>query len=81
MGITVCTYPNGKLGDGMQYESIVSSGFTSPVIAGCLLDRNVDGALDVAGHLRQRHDGRITIIIFILLFIIVIIISQSRVWS
>jgi len=54
----VCTYPNGKLAGGMQYETLVSSGFTSPVIAGCILDRNMEGALEVAGHLRQRHDGR-----------------------
>lgn len=57
-GITVCQYPNGKLAGGMQYETLVSSGFTSPVIAGCILDRNMAGALEVAGNLRQRHDGR-----------------------
>jgi hypothetical protein len=54
----VCKYPNGKLKNGMQYESLVSSGFTSPVIAGMVLDRNMDGALEIAGNLRQRHDGR-----------------------
>ena len=57
-GVTVCKYPNGKLKNGMQYESLVSSGFTSPVIAGMVLDRNMDGALEIAGNLRQRHDGR-----------------------
>ena len=41
-----------------QYESLVSSGFTSPVIAGMVLDRNMKGALEIAGNLRQRHDGR-----------------------
>ena len=44
VGLTVCTYPNGKLGDGMMYETIVSTGFTSPNIAGMLLDRNVENA-------------------------------------
>ena len=39
-GVTVCVYPHGKLGSGMQYDTLVSSGFTSPVIAG-LLDRHV----------------------------------------
>ena len=57
-GITVCSYPNGKLGSGMQYETLVSSGFVSPVIAGAVLDRNMEGAIEAAGHLRQRHDGR-----------------------
>ena len=57
-GVTVCNYPNGKLKDGMQYENLVSSGFTSPVIAGMVLDRNMNGALEIAGNLRQRHDGR-----------------------
>ena len=44
VGITVCTYPNGKLGNGMMYDTLVSTGFTSPNIAGMLLERNVDGA-------------------------------------
>ena len=52
-GITVCTYPHGKLAAGMQYTNLVSSGFTSPVIAGMVLDRNMKGALEVAGNLRQ----------------------------
>ena len=57
-GVTVCNYPNGKLKNGMRYENLVSSGFTSPVIAGMVLDRNMKGALEIAGNLRQRHDGR-----------------------
>lgn len=57
-GITVCTYPNGKLGDGMMYENLVSSGFTSPVIAGLIFDDNLDDATKVTGFIRQRHDGR-----------------------
>jgi hypothetical protein len=57
-GVTVCNYPNGKLKNGMRYENLVSSGFTSPVIAGMCLDRNMSGALEIAGNLRQRHDGR-----------------------
>ena len=47
-GETVCTYPHGKLANGMQYTNLVSSGFTSPVIAGMVLDRNMKGALEVA---------------------------------
>ena len=42
----------------MKYDTLVSSGFTSPVIAGLLLDRDVQGALEVAGDVRARHDGR-----------------------
>ena len=57
VGITVCTYPNGKLGDGMNYENIVSTGFTSPNIAGMLLERNVDGARTMATNIRNRHSG------------------------
>ena len=57
-GVTVCAYPNGKLANGMQYTNLVSSGFTSPVIAGMVLDKNMSGALEIAGNLRQRHDGR-----------------------
>jgi len=57
-GVTVCTYPNGKLGDGMQYDSLVSSGFTSPVIAGLLLDGDVDEAERINKYIRARHDGR-----------------------
>lgn len=56
--ITVCTYPNGKLGDGMQYDTLVSTGFTSPVVSGMLLDRNTEGALTIAGWIRTRQDGR-----------------------
>jgi len=57
-GIRACTYPNGKLGKGMQYDSIVSIGFTYPVVAGMLFDRNVDDATTIAGYIRARHDGR-----------------------
>tara|TARA_B100000795_G_C22776814_1_gene430382 strand:+ start:127 stop:1620 length:1494 start_codon:yes stop_codon:yes gene_type:complete len=57
IGICVCTYPNGKLGDGMMYETIVSTGFTSPNISGMLLDRNVTDACTIAQHIRTRHNG------------------------
>lgn len=57
-GITVCTYPNGKLGNGMQYDTLVSIGFTYPVVAGLILDRNLDDAEAVAKDIRGRHDGR-----------------------
>ena len=40
------------------HQTLVSSGFTSPVMAGMLLDRNMPDALEVVGWLRQRHDGR-----------------------
>ena len=56
--ITVCQYPNGKLGGGMRYDSLVSTGFTSPNIAGMMLDRNVDGACTIAKNIRTRQDGR-----------------------
>lgn len=57
-GITVCTYPNGKLGNGMQYDTLVSIGFTYPVVAGMLLDRNTRDANHIAADIRGRHDGR-----------------------
>ena len=57
-GITVCRYPNGKLKGGMKYESLVSAGFTSPVIAGMLLDRNLPDAEQTASMIRRRQDGR-----------------------
>lgn len=57
-GVRACTYPNGKLGNGMTYDSIVSIGFTYPVIAGMLLDRNTRDAEELAADLRRRHDGR-----------------------
>lgn len=57
-GITVCSYPNGKLGDGMTYENLVSTGFTYPVLAGLLHDRDVDTAMVGVNNIRQRQDGR-----------------------
>ena len=57
-GITVCTYPNGKIGTGMHYTNLVSTGFTSPVIAGLMLDRNMKDGMAVNGYIRTRHDGR-----------------------
>jgi len=56
-GITVCSYPNGKLGNGMQYTTLVSIGFTYPVVAGMLYDRNVEDANTIATYIRQRHSG------------------------
>jgi non-lysosomal glucosylceramidase len=62
MGLRLCSYPHGQI-DGeapnnFQYHDLVGSGFTSPVIAGLLLDRNLDDACETASHIRQRHDGR-----------------------
>ena len=60
-GIRVGTYPNGKLGKGMMYDKLVSTGFTSPVIAGLLLDGTpeaLDAACQAAANIRRRHDGR-----------------------
>ena len=42
----------------MMYDTLVSTGFTSPVIAGLLLDRNLEDAERLNGSIRQRHDGR-----------------------
>ena len=42
----------------MQYDNIVSIGFTYPVVAGMLYDRNVADATTIAGYIRARHDGR-----------------------
>jgi hypothetical protein len=57
-GVTVCTYPNGKLGNGMRYDNLVSTGFTSPVVAGLVLDKNMDDAIKVAALIRKKQDGR-----------------------
>ena len=57
-GVTVCSYPNGKLGNGMQYTTLVSIGFTYPVVAGMIYDRNIEDATTIAGMIRARHDGR-----------------------
>lgn len=57
-GIIVCSYPRGKLGRGMTYDTLVSSGFTSPIIAGLLLDRNTGRACYLAEMICERQDGR-----------------------
>jgi len=53
-----CTYPNGKLGDGMKYDTLVSIGWVYPVIAGLIHDRNIDEAESMTAMIRQRQDGR-----------------------
>jgi len=55
---TTCTYPHGKLGKGMQYDTLVSIGWTYPVIAGMLHDNNIADATTMNDTLRQRQDGR-----------------------
>eukprot|EP00039_Didymoeca_costata_P014944 m.247006 g.247006 ORF g.247006 m.247006 type:complete len:1001 (-) comp16124_c0_seq1:153-3155(-) len=57
-GVTVCTYPNGKLGEGMKYDTLVSTGFTYPGIAGMIYDRNLEQAVTLTGNIRKRQDGR-----------------------
>lgn len=58
-GVCLLSYPNGRNADKKWiYEDLVGSGFTSPFIAGLLLDGKVKAASDVAGNIRQRHDGR-----------------------
>lgn len=42
----------------MRYDTIVSTGFTSPNIAGMLFDRNVADARSIAGWICDRQDGR-----------------------
>lgn len=54
--LTVATYPNGKL-CRMRYDTLCSTGFSSPVVAGMLLDRNIEDALEIVSFIRQRHDG------------------------
>jgi hypothetical protein len=56
-GITVCTYPNGKLGNGMQYTTLVSIGFTYPVVAGMIYEGNIEDASTIAKYIRARHSG------------------------
>lgn len=59
------TYPNGKLGEGMKYiyslkykmkfdyylryDTLVSTGFTYPGIAGMIYDRNLEQAVTLTG--------------------------------
>ena len=58
-GLRLLSYPYGKDSDGEWiYENLVGSGFTSPFIAGLLLDGKIQDAQEVASHIRQRHDGR-----------------------
>ena len=45
----------GKLGNGMRYDTLVSTGFTSPVVAGFLFDRDTASAEHVAGNIRKRQ--------------------------
>ncbi|VEU40362.1 unnamed protein product [Pseudo-nitzschia multistriata] len=56
-GLRVCTYPNGKLGSGMVYSDLVSSGFAYPVAAGCLLDGNWEDATRICRMIRDRQSG------------------------
>jgi len=55
---TTCTYPHGKLGQGMKYDTLVSIGWTYPVISGLLHDNNITDATYLNEMLRQRQDGR-----------------------
>ena len=58
-GLRLLSYPHGKDGDGEWiYENLVGSGFSSPFIAGLLLDGKIQDAQEVASHIRQRQDGR-----------------------
>jgi len=57
-GHTTCTYPHGKLGEGMTYDTLVSIGWVYPVIAGLLHDGNTTDAMSMNDMLRQRQDGR-----------------------
>eukprot|EP01063_Lacrimia_lanifica_P028465 TRINITY_DN4158_c0_g1_i2.p1 TRINITY_DN4158_c0_g1~~TRINITY_DN4158_c0_g1_i2.p1 ORF type:complete len:848 (+),score=329.88 TRINITY_DN4158_c0_g1_i2:177-2720(+) len=57
-GTTTCTYPHGKLGKGMIYDTLVSIGWTYPVIAGLLHDKRIDEATYMNDIIRQRQDGR-----------------------
>lgn len=56
-GIRVCTYPNGKLGHGMPYTQLVSSGFTYPVVAGMIHDGNWIDARKICQMIRSRQSG------------------------
>lgn len=56
-GIRVCTYPNGKLGKGMPYQNLVSSGFEYPLAAGMILDDNIEDAIAICKMIRKRQSG------------------------
>eukprot|EP00536_Pseudo-nitzschia_multiseries_P005102 jgi/Psemu1/323742/estExt_fgenesh1_pg.C_930002 len=56
-GLRVCSYPNGKLGNGMVYTDLVSSGFTYPVVAGLIFDGNWEDATRVCTAIRARQSG------------------------
>lgn len=57
-GISVCSYPNGRIGqDYMPYSNLVSTGLTYPVVAGMLYDENWDDAIAICKMIRSRQSG------------------------
>jgi len=57
-GFRICTYPNGKLGQGMRYDTLVGSGFSYPVIASLVADGNLTGAMKWVKTIRARQNGK-----------------------
>ncbi|OEU08666.1 hypothetical protein FRACYDRAFT_249567 [Fragilariopsis cylindrus CCMP1102] len=55
-GIRVCTYPNGRLGKGMPYQNLVSSGFEYPLAAGMILDDNIEDAITYVNTIYDDDD-------------------------
>ncbi len=56
-GIRVCTYPNGKLGDGISFSDRVASGSEYSLAAGLIDDGNWQDALKVCSFARTRQSG------------------------
>jgi len=56
-GLRVCTYPHGKLRDGMPHSDRVASGLAYPLVAGLVFDGNHRDAIAVCAAIRSRQSG------------------------
>ena len=56
-GFRVCTYPHGRLGEGMPSSDKVASGLEYPLVAGLIDDGNLDDAIRVCSFVRARQSG------------------------
>ena len=56
-GLRICTYPHGKVGDGMPSSDMVASGMVYPLVAGLISDGNWDDAIKVCSFVRSRQSG------------------------
>jgi hypothetical protein len=57
LGLRVCTYPHGRLGEGMPSSDKVASGLEYPLVAGLIGDENWEDAIRVCSFVRARQSG------------------------